>query len=280
MRLLFTTLILVLIGVPVTTFGQDDIRIGLQMDNVFFRSGSNMVHAFVYRPQGKGTFPAIIYNQATREPYYTADGLYPFEAIAKWATSRGCVLFIPDRPGHELLGKSLGEYANLLEEKTNISQTNRIFLEGFDLIGKDILAGTKWLTNQSYVDAARVGMVGHSTGAMQTLLLATKDSGVRGYVLFSPGAKIWNDNAVISKLLRKALKKVDKPILLIQAQNDFTLGPSQDLGSELKDRPAPNAVRVYPPFGANPTQAVMFGVHGSSVWGDDVMKFLEDSWKQ
>src|SRR3954453_3258465 len=121
-------------------------------------------------------------------------------------------------------------------------------------------------------------MIGHSTGAMQTLLLASKYIGVRGFVLFSPGAKIWKDNTTMRGVMQKAVKRVDKPIFLIQAQNDFSLGPCEDLGLELKQRSSPTRVKVYPPFGTGPAQAVMFGVHGTDLWGDDVYQFLKDSW--
>src|SRR4051812_35605326 len=118
MHFVFISLILGLVGTRTMAFGEDAIRVDLQMENVFFRNGSSIVHAFVYKPQGKGKFPAIIYNQATRDPYYAPEGIYPFESLARWANTNGCVLFIPDRPGHELSGKSLGEFADLLEDKT------------------------------------------------------------------------------------------------------------------------------------------------------------------
>lgn len=280
MRVLLTTIALAFFWAIVPTFAEDTVRIDLQMENVFFKSGSGMVHAFIYKPQGKGPFPAVIFNQATREPYYNSpDGLYPFESIAKWCTSHGYVLFIPDRPGHELLGKQLGEFAGLLDDTSNLSPTNRAFLEGFDLIGKDVLAGVAWLTNQFFVDTKRVAMMGHSTGAMQALLLSTKKSPVRGFVAFSPGAKIWKTNLMVRSLLVNAARRAREPIFLIQAQNDFNLGPSEDIGTILTQRQAPNTVKVYSPFGANPNEAIMLGVHGTSIWGNDVASFFETVWK-
>ncbi len=275
----FIALMLVLLGVPVAMQAEDTPRVGLQMENVFFPSGSTMVHAFVYKPQGKGKFPAIIYNQATRDPYFIGDSLYPFETLAKWATSHNYVLFIPDRPGHDNLGKSLGEFVVLLDNPGTISPTNKSFLEGFDLVGKDISAGTRWLSQQPFVEKEKIVMLGHSTGAMQTLLMATKELPVRGYVAFSPGAKIWKDNQMIRSLLGKAVERAKGPLFLIQAKNDFSLGPSEELGPTITGRAAPNGAKVYPAFGKSATEAVMFAVHGATVWGDDVVRFFEECWK-
>ncbi len=279
MRALFRALILVLVGVPLAMFADEPIRVDLQMENVFFRSGSNMVHAFVYKPHGKSPFPAVIYNQASKEPYYEPGGVYPFAAIARFLTSRGCVVFIPDRPGHETSPSAPSELLELIEDKSVLSETNRLLLAGFDLIGKDVTAGLGWLKKQDYVDPNRIAMVGHSTGATQTLLLAAKDCGARGYVAFAPAVRMWSTNLMIPPLLTAAVEKAKQPVLVIQAQNDFSLAPSDDLGRVLNKRSAPNGVKVYPPFGANQTQANMFGVHGSAVWGPDVMTFLDAVWK-
>jgi dienelactone hydrolase len=279
MPYLFVTLMLALLGAPVTALSEDALRVDLQMENIFFRSGSNMVHGFLYKPQGKGPFPAILFNQATRDPYYLPEGLYPFESLAKWCTSHSYILFIPDRPGHETFGRQLGEFAQLLDDSSNLSTTNRSFLEGFDLIGKDVAAAVSWMTNQSYVDSKKIAMIGHSTGAMQTLLLATKKSPVRGFVAFSPAAKIWKDNKMIRNLLGNAVRQAREPLFLLQPQNDFNLGPSEELGAKLKEISSANLVKVYPAFGKTPGEAVMFGVHGSAIWGDDVVSFLEGVWK-
>ncbi len=276
---LLITLMMGLIGVAMNAFGEEATnRLDLQMENVFFPSGSNLVHAFVYKPQGSGAFPVIIYNQATKDPYYLPGGVYPFEMVARWAIRHHYALFIPDRPGNETFGTTLGEFAHFLSDTNNISKTDRSFMEGFDIVGKDISAAAVWLTKQPFVDKRKLAMMGYSTGAMQTFLLATKPSPVRAFVVFSPASRLWKDSATMRHLLSAATLEVKEPLLLIQSANDFSTGPIEKLGPKLKALATSHRTKLFPPFGKTPAEALMFGVHGSDVWGDEVSSFLESSW--
>jgi hypothetical protein len=66
---------------------------------------------------------------------------------------------------------------------------------------------------------------------------------------------------------------------LIQAENDYDLGPSRVLGEELARKGAPNRARTYPAYGATPELGhATFGSRATDVWGGDVCAFLEQAW--
>jgi len=63
-------------------------------EEVTFPSGKLVLHGFLYRPQGNGPFPAILYNHGSEEK----PGTKP--ALGEFFSSRGYVFFVPHRRGH------------------------------------------------------------------------------------------------------------------------------------------------------------------------------------
>ena len=85
-------------------------------------------------------------------------------------------------------------------------------------------------------------------------------------------------NASLAISLRNGRKPA--PIFLLQAQNDYNLGPMELLGAELKRKGAPNRAKLYPVFGDkdNPKDGHGgFAVRGSDVWGMDVLEFVREA---
>jgi hypothetical protein len=64
------------------------------------------------------------------------------------------------------------------------------------------------------------------------------------------------------------------PIFFFQAANDYDLSPSKTLSQAMKDADKAYEVKIYPPYGSSPQEGHTFGYFGSSVWGDDVFRFL------
>jgi cephalosporin-C deacetylase-like acetyl esterase len=73
-------------------------------DEVFYTSGSLRIQAYLYRPEGDGAFPAVIYNHGTRDGRERESS--PFPHIGKMLTQAGYVALVPERRGY---GKSDGE---------------------------------------------------------------------------------------------------------------------------------------------------------------------------
>jgi len=67
-------------------------------EEVTFPSGDLVLHGFIYRPQGNGPHPAILYNHGSEEK----PGTKP--TLGQFFSSNGYVFFLPHRRGH---GRSL-----------------------------------------------------------------------------------------------------------------------------------------------------------------------------
>jgi dipeptidyl aminopeptidase/acylaminoacyl peptidase len=57
------------------------------------------LQGWIYKPAGKGPFPAVLYNHGSDK----APGWFP--TLGKYWTSKGYVFFVPHRRGH---GRSPG----------------------------------------------------------------------------------------------------------------------------------------------------------------------------
>jgi hypothetical protein len=74
-----------------------------------------------------------------------------------------------------------------------------------------------------------------SFGGIQTLLTAEKGLGIRAFVAFAPAAQSWNP--VLAERLKQGVRQAQAPILIIQAQNDYSVEPCEVLpGDYVKAR--------------------------------------------
>lgn len=68
--------------------------VGAQREEVTFPSGKLMLHGFLYRPEGSGPFPAVLYNHGSeRQPGWKPE-------LGQLFSSRGYVFFVPHRRSH------------------------------------------------------------------------------------------------------------------------------------------------------------------------------------
>jgi len=87
----------------------------------------------------------------------------------------------------------------------------------------------------------------------------------------------WRSFSLRDRMVR-AIRKATIPVLFIQAENDYDLGPSRTLASELERLGKPHKLLIFPPYGN--THAEGHGVfcsQGMNVWGPAVSSFLDDS---
>jgi dienelactone hydrolase len=126
------------------------------------------------------------------------------------------------------------------------------------------------------VDAGRLAMSGVSFGGIQTILAAEAGADVHAYLPFAPAAIAWHGNPELQERLVQAVRAATAPMFLVQAENDYSLGPSEVLGAELERKGEPNRVRVYPPYGDSTDSGHgAFACEGTEVWGTDVRGFLD-----
>ena len=221
---------------------------------VTFKSDGLTLVGFVFKPDGSGPFPGLIWNHGSEKSPGT---MRQFDAVAAIFVPAGYVVFAPMRRGH---GDSEGPY---VMDQLRRGQDNHVaaslavrLMEGEHL--DDQLAGQAYAKRLPYVDPQRLVVAGCSFGGIQTLLAAERGAGYRAAAAISPGALSWNGNP-----------------LLIQPPKDASLEPSRVLGAELERRGKPNAVKVYPPDMPEDQQGHCFGgARGMHVWAQDVLAFF------
>jgi carboxymethylenebutenolidase len=245
----------------------------IEPERVSFPSGPLRLRGFLWKPEGAGPFPAVIFNHGSEKDPLS------FRPLGEFWTSNRFIFFVPHRQGH---GLSPGEYivdlqTQYREEEKDTNKVQRYIVSLHERYNADVVAAVNWLKTQPGVDTNRLVASGASYGGIQTLLAAEKRLGIAAFVPFSPGAISWRGNPQLRERLLLAVKQAPAPVFLLQAKNDYNLGPSELLGAELKRKGGLNRAKVYPAFGAvdNPKDGHGgFAVRGSEVWGADVLDFL------
>jgi len=205
----------------------------------------------------------------------------PGALLAKFWVPHGFVLFAPLRSGH---GPNPGRW--IVDEGKAIREQQSTV--GFDKLlalhehaNDDVVAAYEWIAKQPYVDRKRIVVAGGSFGAIQALLTAERDRtdvlGVRCVVAMAPAAESWS-NPHWAARLSTAVDNARAPILLLQAHNDYSLGPSEVLGARLDAKGGRNQHKIYPDHGDPSDHAAGHGAFfsDSAVWGDDVLAWLHD----
>jgi dienelactone hydrolase len=144
---------------------------------------SATLHAMLWRPQGRGLFPAILLNHGSGRTRADLERLGPYERNADTLgpvfARHGYVFLYLFRRGVAL---SSDQGANAIElmnsesaahgqQARNAMQTQ--LLEGREIA--DAESALRLLRALPYVDARDVGVVGHSFGGSLTVLLAERD---------------------------------------------------------------------------------------------------------
>jgi poly(3-hydroxybutyrate) depolymerase len=251
----------------------DSLSTGDQTE-VTIESHGNELAGCITRPAGSGPFPAIIYNHGSeRNPPRCG----PPELVKNYM-DHGYLVFAFQRHGH---GQSTGDYIGDLEKQINETASDpraraqqKVSLQ--DIYNQDVVDAVGWLSKRPEVDRGRMVMTGVSYGGIQTLLTAEKGLGIRAFIAFAPAAMSWNNEALQRRLMT-AVRNATAPIYLAQAQNDYSLGPSEVLGPVIRAKGGLNDAKVYPAFGATPQQGHGgFAVGGGvPTWSPDVFAFLD-----
>jgi len=257
-------------------------------ETVVVPSGKLRLKAFLWKPNGPGPFPTVLFNHGSggADADHTA-GLPMTEAAEKLAPlflkhgyaflylfRRGQGLsadqgpFMQDslRQEEEAKGKEARQHLQFLLAKTDHLD--------------DVLAALLFLKTAPAIDAKRIAMVGHSFGGQLTLLAVEQDNTVRAAVTFAAAAGSWERSPELRERLQAATEKTTAPIMLIQAANDYSIAPSQELADELRRLHKSYVLKIYPPVGHSSDDGHNFLYLGIPQWEHDVFEFLDEHLKR
>lgn len=238
---------------------------------VVFPSGGRQLHGFLWKPQGAGPFPAIVWNHGSEKK----PGSHP--ELASFYTAHSYVFFVPHRRGQ---GRSPGDYIQDMIAQAPPGERGRRMVELQDAEVEDVISAVNYLKSQPFIDSARIVISGCSYGGIQTLLAGERDLGVKALVPFAPGAMSWEQNVPLQDRLIHAIDQAKAPVFLIQAQNDYDLSPSRVLSKEAAKKHKDFQSKVYAAFGSSPQEGHWaFCSTATDVWGADVLAFLEAQMK-
>ncbi len=252
------------------------------------RSGTLTLRALLWRPPGKGPFPAILLNHGSGRSREELERRGPYEQQANILgpvfARHGYVFFYLFRRG---VGLSANQGINAVEvmnsefaahgqDARNTLQLR--LLENEEM--SDALSGLAFLRALPEVDARDVATIGHSFGGSLTLLLAEREPNLRAVVIFSGAGYSWDRSAPLRARLLDAIAHVTAPIFFIHAANDYSVSAGKALDARLEQLGKAHRLKLYPPVGHAPEDGHSFLYLGINTWVPDVFAFLDERMRR
>lgn len=251
-------------------------------DTVVVRSGALELGALLWRPEGTGPFPAVLFNHGSgntpeRQSAQAA-------AIGPVFARHGYLLLFVFRRGSGLSADQGTSAADLMDRELAAhgqEARNKLqmrLLEADPL--SDALAGLAFLRALPEVDRLRVAVAGHSFGGSLTLLMAERDNTLRAAVVFSGSAGSWEHSPQLRARLLAAIGRTTVPVFFLQAANDYSVAPAKALAAEMKRLGKTDHVKVYPAVGQTAAEGHDFAFLNVGAWEGDVFSFLEECMRR
>jgi dienelactone hydrolase len=252
-------------------------------DTLIVRSGGLALRALLWRPIGRGPFPAVLFNHGS---YGSADLLPPADpnAVGPVFASHGYVFMFPFRRGiglsgdqgtadGDLMDSAMASYGPALRNQVQLG-----LLEGEELT--ETLAALEVLRRQPEVNRHLVAVAGHSFGGSLALLMAERDSTLRAVLVFAGAAASWDRSPSLRARLRAAVARTVARIFLVYAANDYSITPGRELAAELGRLGRPYQLKIYPATGGTARDGHNMVYRRVRAWEHDVFAFLDASLKR
>jgi hypothetical protein len=163
--------------------------------------------------------------------------------------------------GHQEFG-SIGYYECLAE---------RLYMEL-----QDVLAAVDHARTQDWGKDCPIICSGYSLGAILTILALRESNELAAGVTFALGAITWDPSARMRDLITASAASVDKPVMLIQASNDYSTEPARNIGPILtKNNPLSRSL-LMGACGDTPDDGHVVSALGADDWYPDVREFLRN----
>src|SRR5262245_38796452 len=181
-------------------------------DTVVINSGDLKLRALLYRPQGPGPFPAVLFNHGSGhasgvDSAGRPDQRHP-ELMGPLFVKHGYLFLYLFRRG-DGLSRDQGVPAADRMESASASggpdarnDLQLQLMQGDEM--QDVQAGLAFLRSRRDVDTQRLAVVGVSFGGSLTLLVAERDSALKAAVAFAIGGYSWERSPPLQARLLKA----------------------------------------------------------------------------
>jgi dienelactone hydrolase len=251
-------------------------------ETVVVHNGSVTLRALLWRPSGRGPFPAVLLNHGSGRSREELERLGPYErqadVLGPVFARHGYVFLYLFRRG---VGLSADQGANSVDlmnselaahgqDARNTLQLQ--LLENREL--SDALSGLAFLRALPEVDARNIAVIGHSFGGSLTLLLAEREPALRAVVVFSGSGYSWDRSPQLRSRLLAAVARTAAPVFFIHAANDYSVAPGRALDAHLRQLGKPHRLKIYPPLGHNLEEGHALLYLGVTRWERDVFAFL------
>ena len=249
---------------------------------VIVHSGVLDLHALMWRPSGRGPFPAILFNHGSGHAGGQGDHRHP-ELLGPMFARHGYVFLYLFRRGDGLSanqGTPSGDLMDAAQATKGMEARNQVqlhLLETDEM--SDALAGLGYLRTLHQVDTQRIGVVGVSFGGSLTLLIAEREHNLRAIVVFATAGYSWERSPELRARLTVAVGRIAVPVFFIHAANDYSVGPAKVLGPEMARLHKPYRVKIYPPVGQTADEGHDFIDLGVATWETDVFAYLDKYMK-
>jgi carboxymethylenebutenolidase len=264
-----------------------DRHVSIIPETVVVPSGKLRLKAFLWKPSGPGPFPAVLFCHGSggADAEHTV-GLPITKAAEKLAPlflKHGYAFLYVFRRGQGLSADQGPFMQEILRQEEaakgkEARQHLQFMLATTDHLD-DVLAALAFLKGAPAIDARRIAIVGHSFGGQLTLLAAERDNTIRAAVTFAAAADSWERSPELRERLRGAADKATAPIMLIQAANDYSTAPSQELANELERLHRAHLLKIYPAVGQTADDGHNFLYLAIPQWEHNVFGFLDEHVK-
>ncbi len=236
-----------------------------------FSSGGHALAGWLHLPPGPGPFPCLITNHGSAIDKRSEDVCRP--GTAALLMSWGIASFLPHRRGY---GASEGPgWREEVSAPRGTEEYDRQLAARLDAESEDVLATLDVVAALPEIDARHIGVMGSSFGGVTTLLAASKSDRFTCAIDFAGAAMNWDRAPELRRQLTEAALRLTVPVFFIQAENDYSIRPTQELAAALAGSKTPVQSRIFPPFGVNAHEGHLLESRGPAVWSAEVRRFLE-----
>lgn len=255
---------------------------------VEIHNGSITLHALLWRPSGKGPFPAVLLDHGSGRTKEQLKQLGPYEAQAPILgpvfARHGYVFLYLFRRGVGLSADAGTSAIELMDrEFAAHGQAGRNalqlkLLEDGDLT--DAQAGLAFLRKLPEVNPRKIVIIGQSFGGSLSLIQAEREPNLRAVLSFSGSGYSWERSPELRERLYAAVARIKAPVFFIHAENDYSLRPGKEMDARLAELGKPHRLKIYPPIGKTLEDGHGFMYLGVSIWEPDVFAFLDEQMRK